>query len=274
MVQARWLVLGAGLLIPFTAQSQTIAGVVVEDGSRTPIAGAIVELRSPDARGAVTAQTDSLGEFQILARRAGIYTLHVTHPGYAGVDSDTLSVNAGETVTIELRMGVAAIPLEPLEVLGRADSRLAGFHQRSRRPGFGRFLTRADIEARPVSRATELLRGMPGVNIVPVRTGRSAPRTQLITMRGGAGECLPTIYVDGIVTHQHAESGVDDFVTPDMLEGVEVYTSAVGAPSPIVPLGSCGVVAFWTRSDGRGKWSWKKLVGGAGAFALLVLIFR
>lgn len=274
MKRVRVLVLSGLLLAPAAAQSQMIHGVVMEDSTREPITGASVELLGLNGNTSLRTQTGSGGAFLLRPRSAGRFIVRLTHPSYAAVDSDTLSVERDETIAIELRMARTAIPLEPLVVIARRHNRLAGFYDRLQRPGSGRFLTRADLEVRPGARATDLLRGMPGIEIVPVRRGLSAATVSLITMRGGSGRCSPTIYIDGIVAKQFVESGVDDFLTPEMLEGMEIYTSSAGAPSPISAQDSCGVVAFWTRSDSLGKWSWLKLAAGAGAFVLMVALTR
>jgi hypothetical protein len=265
----------AGLsLVPTVVQAQTIYGVVVDDSTRTPIAGAIVELLAPGAKIGSTTQTDSAGAFLLRPHRSGSFTLRLRHLAYAPVDSDTLTLRSDESIRIELRMAPTTIPLEPLVVTARSHTMLDGFYERMRRSVAGRFLQRSDIERRPGARSTDLLREMPGVEIVPVRQGMSATSVNLITMGGGLGRCTPTIYIDGMLTKQFPESGVDDLLTPDMLEGVEVYTSVAGVPSPLTPHGSCGVVAFWTRRDGRGPWKWEKLAIGAGAFLLMVLLVR
>jgi hypothetical protein len=268
----RALVVGALLLLPAAAQSQTIHGVVVEDSTRVPIAGAVVELVGVDTAVVASAQSDSVGAFVLRPGRSGKLVVRLSHPSYVAADSITLEIDKDEMIAVELRMGRAALPLEPVIVTTRRDARVAGFYERQRRAGFGQFLTREEIERRPGAQATDLLQEMRGIEIVPVRGGA----IKLITMRGGAGRCQPTIYVDGVRVRQFAESGMDAFLTANTLEGVEVYTSPAGTPAELWPEGSCGVVAFWTRwlPDGGRKWSWLKLVAGLAGFAVLVLLVR
>jgi hypothetical protein len=73
---------------------------------------------------------------------------------------------------------------------------------------------------------------------------------------------------------QLPDSGVDDFIHPQMLEGVEIYPSMAGVPAQFQSLNACGVVAFWTRTDGRRPWNWWKVAGAIGGFALAVLLAR
>jgi hypothetical protein len=268
------LVFGAFLLTSEPAQAQTIRGIVVEDGTRAPIAGALVELVTPDGRSAAAAQTDGGGVFLLRPANPGSFVVRLKHLAYAPLNSDTLRIGRGETVEIEVRLAQTAIPLEPLVVTARRDARLEGFYERQRKRSFGHFMTRQEIERRAGTRTTDLLNMMPGVRIVQVTGPGGMGAVNMITLRGGgSGRCLPTIYVDGMEMKQFPESGVDDFLSPYILEGVEVYTMG-GAPTSIMPRGNCGVVAFWTRMDSRRPWSWKRFAAGLGALAFMFAVTR
>jgi hypothetical protein len=268
------LLLAAIMLAPGLTYGQAVRGVVVEDGTGKPVADATVELKPWREASADTVRTDSLGVFEFQPGRAGAFSLHVMHADYPPLDSDTVSLAPGETLTLELRLARTAIPLEPLIVKARARDRFGGFYERAGRPGFGRFLTREDLGARSRYRTTDLLRGMPGVYVVYSRGRGGIPTVNLVTMRGVAGPCLPAIYVDGMPMQQMPESGVDEFLVPDMIEGVEVYTSFAGVPARFSSLNACGLVAFWTREDTKGPWSWWKLAAGVGGFLLGVFLAR
>lgn len=270
----------ATLLLPAALAGQTIRGSVVEDGTRAPVVGAVVELVGASA---VRARSDSVGGFVLEAPRRGRYGLRVSHPSYTSAGDVALEVGRGETL-VELRLGRSAIPLEPLVVATRGGARLSGFYERMKQPGFGTFVGREEIELRMgTTRATDLLRNIAGVEIVPVKVGESdralAPgplqetiqTKSLITLRGGTGRCMPAIFVDGMAVSQFNDSGVDDILKPEMLEGVEVYTSAAGIPPQFANGSHCGAVAFWTRSDGGAVFTWKRLLRGAPAFALIAL---
>lgn len=256
------------LLVPARAATQTIQGVVVEDEARTPIGGVDVALIAIDGVTAAAAATTDEGDFVVRAPRAGRYTLRFTHIAYRTVDTDTLVLRSGEGVSVEVRMAATVIPVEPLTVTARSNANTAGSHERRRRGGFGRYVTRDEIDRYSGSRTSDLLRNLPGIYLVP------SAGSHMLLMRGGAGRCLPTIYIDGMAVRQFPGSGIDELVHPQMLEGVEVYTGA-SAPPPIHSRTTCGVVAFWTRpGEGTGGWSWRKLGIGAGAFAALILLMR
>lgn len=263
------------LLLARAVSAQTIQGVVVEDSTKRPIVGATVELVRPDGVVAARSISGRVGEFHMQLSAGGQHRLRLTHPSYRAPDSDTLTVAIGESVTLELRMSPAAIPLAPLTVTARVRDAFGGFYKRARAPGFGHFLTREQIERRAGVRATDLLRGVPGILVVPAHDGAGVIPVYLVTMRGTAtGRCLPMLYVDGMPIRQEADGLIDQMLTADMLEGVEVYTSLAGVPPRFQSLESCGVVAFWTRADAYGRWSWWKLAAGVGSFVLAVILLR
>lgn len=262
------------LLVPLAAPAQAIRGVVVEAESRRPIAGALVELCGQDTVPLARALSDSVGVFLLGAGRAGDFTLRLRRVALPATDPVTVRLEPGDTLEIELRVAPRTVTLEPLVVTAERDQQIAGFYERLRRRGFGHFLSREDIEERRIGpHVSELLRTLPGVQVVPGSLGAGLG-DDLIVMRGPVGSCLPTIYIDGMPVAQHAGGGVDAMLTPDMLEGVEVYTTAGTAPATIHARGTCGVVAFWTRRGEGGRWNWTKFVAAAGVLGLLLLLLH
>jgi Carboxypeptidase regulatory-like domain/TonB-dependent Receptor Plug Domain len=254
------------------AQAQVIQGVVIDAVSRAAVAGAEVELLEPRTLQRTWSVTDSAGAFLLTATRAGTYRLRVTHPSYVTYEADSVAVGGGEAVMLEIRLGQAAIPLEPLVVTARRQVAMTGFDER-RKAGFGRFITREDIDRRSAFRTSDLLRNVQGITLRPA--GRSG---SFVLMRGGGtGLCQPAIWVDGILTRQVAGGTIDELLAPNAIEAVEVYTAHGGAPTEYIA-GSCGVILFWTRrgSGGEGEpWQWKKMLIGAGvALVVIVLIAR
>jgi hypothetical protein len=289
----RTTVVLVGLLVaPVAAHAQAIHGVLVEDDTGEAITGAHVELVASDGHTVASTRTGGDGAFLLRLRRAGAFTVRLTHLGYTSVESDTVVVDPHETLSVELRMARAAIPLEPLVVLARADARRAGgFYERMQRPGaVGHFVTRERLERRRGVWITNIVGEVPGVYLRQVFC-HGSPCGHLITMRGmGVGpvrtpphqdepdaspgvaltasdQCAPTIYVDGL----RMEEGetVDAFLRPDNLEGVEIYTRGSSAPYPLLARDACGVVAFWTREDGLSRFTWKKLGAWVGGIAVV-----
>jgi len=266
------------LCVPAGASAQALLGLVREDSSRMPVAGAEVTLFDIDDRQAGTTLTDSVGRFRIGAPSSGRYTIHVTHVAFTRFVSDPVEIGTSETVEIEIRLGRAVIPIEPLVVTARnrETGRLSEFHQRLRQRNFGHFVTRMDLERRAHAHVTDVIRTIPGVTMQSVRArGRSGPERYIVAMRGSPGLCEPALFIDGVRVRQQIDGTIDEMLTPDMLEGVEVYTSTVGAPSQYVQSGTCGVILFWTRQGDTGpKFSWKRLLAGVGAIAAVILILH
>jgi hypothetical protein len=277
---AAWL-----CLWPTVLNAQIVTGSIVEDSARAPIKGAIIEIIGIDRARDGAAVTDSAGAFVIRPRRAGSFVVHVYHPSYISRDSMALQIRPGQLVQLEIRMGRVAIPMEPLVVKTTQGGRLAGFLERARQGGPGIFLTRAQLAERKGGRyTTDLLRGLAGVQVLalapaggsdlaptppPGTSNETMPRTQVIAMDEGATFCEPAIFVDGMRVKQYGDSGVDDLLRPDMIEGVEIYPRSAGAPAEFLTSNQCGVVVFWTRAldDASGKLTWRR-VRLAGLFVL------
>lgn len=266
------LQLGAGAGV---SRAQAVRGIVIEVGTRGPVSAAEVVVLDASSREQGRALTDSVGGFRIRVPGEGRYAVRVTHAAYMTYLSDGFGVGAAETVSVEVRLGQAVVPLDPLVVTARSSTRLAEFHERRTTNAFGRFITREDIERRASPRTTDLLRGMPGVSITPVRVrGRTS---NLISMRGTMGGCEPAIYVDGLPVRQNVQSTMDEILPPDVIAGVEVYTSSAGAPARFTNPTGCGTILFWTRTgdeaEGR-RLTWTRAAVGVAALGLILLLVR
>jgi hypothetical protein len=91
--------------------------------------------------------------------------------------------------------------------------------------------------ARNAFAVTDLLRGMPGVRIVPNRGGET------ILIR----DCTPAVFLDGIPVMSGA-STIRDLIAPVDIGGVEVYNSGMFVPPEFAMYArGCGVVVLWTK---------------------------
>lgn len=272
MAPHRVVILGLSLItvVVAPASAQTIRGVVVDDLTRGPVPGAVIELYLAPQPDTIRTTTNDQGRFTLSVTDAGTYGLRASHPSYLPSEMDSVTIGTGEDLWVELRLGQTAIPLEPLRVQVSRSSHLAGFDER-RRIGLGRYLTRGDIENRKAARISDLLSQTPGV-----RFQRTRSAGMLLTMRSGGANCLPAIWIDDVEVHQNERSTIDDLLRPGVLEAVEIYSSHGAAPRQYVT-GPCGVVLFWTRrsSGGEGNpWQWKRVLAGAGAAIILILLLR
>lgn len=269
------LALAALAAFAAAARAQTISGVVVEDVGHARISGAFVSIERVGGGQGATVTTDSTGAFVAAVGDPGRFVLRVTHPSYTTIVSDTIQVEEEEAVTLELRLAPHAVPLEPLVVTARVNKELREFRLRAARGGFGHFMTRPEVERRHASHVTQLLFGFPGVELAAIPPCRGCSPDYMITMRGGANRCVATVLIDGLAMRQDISLPIDAILTPESLEGVEVYVDPATVPAAlgIVP-SSCGVVAFWTHEPEGGRFSWKRLGITLGIAVVLFMILR
>lgn len=209
----------------------------VRSPTGSPLAGARLLLWGSG----VEVEANDRGEFAMADLPTGTHSLEARQIGYA---PRTVAVNlSGRTpASVDIVLERAEV-LEPVHVFGKASPRrsLSGFLERRERGGFGRFLTREEIERVRAFRTSDVFRHMPGVSVVPTGSFGSA-----ITMRGG---CTPVVYVDGMkLMGGHEE--LDRVLQPSDIAGVEVYTGLAGAP-PQFDGNGCGTVVIWTGAQAR-----------------------
>jgi hypothetical protein len=109
---------------------------------------------------------------------------------------------------------------------------------RRRAKGLGRFVTRAEIEQRHAIHVSDLLQGIPGLQV----TRRGA--TTLLQSTRGVPYCTPAVWVD----RSPLDLDLDASVNPDEVEGIEVYLGAGEAPAEYSGAGNaCGAIVVWTR---------------------------
>jgi len=267
--------------------AQRVTGVVIADGARTPIAGAFVVLLADGGAAAASLLTDSIGGFALDGPGAGGYRLRIERLGYQTYTSPLIPLQRGETISVEVRLGPGAIPLEPIVVTARGGilpGRATEFHARRNHPAHtGTFITREDMEKSGAGgRTSDVLARAPAIALVPVC--RAAPCTTpeyMVRLRGSAGAdmdgvCEPAIFIDGAPVHQTAV-GIDTLIDPVMLEGIEIYSSIASAPIQYTMGNDCGAVLFRTRLAERNTdWSWKRIAAGAAAAVgmAFLIVFR
>ncbi|HLU25292.1 MAG TPA: carboxypeptidase regulatory-like domain-containing protein [Longimicrobiales bacterium] len=270
-----WLTLVAVVALPAVARAQVIRGVVIDEETDTPIAAAAVQLLDRSGNVVAAAMSNSAGTFLISTNRTGPHYIRAIHVAYQEMAPASLELRLNESTVLILKLGRAVHPIEPMVVVGRARGQVAAFRERARHGAFGRFITREELEARPMATGPELLRGLAGVSVVQAGTSG-----HLIYMNRQNGGCLPTIYIDGVMVDQ-SMGPLDSWTRAEVLEGIEIYPGGIGAPYPLMEkrVGSkpgCGVIAFWTREyegDG-GPVRLGRLAKGVGSFVLVTGLLR
>lgn len=226
--------------LPAALAAQVLQGYLRDSGTDEAIPAATIMLVDTDSVSVDAATTDSAGYFSVSATERGEYRLLARRIGYPGTISTALGLGVGDTLQVEFRISAGAVLLDPVVVTGRRrppPPDIAAFYDRAERAIFGTFLTRSEIEQAHAFRASDLLRRIPGVQVLPRQFGASGVR-----IRG----CSPALIVDGV--HARFEQSIDHLVAPLELEGLEVYRSASEVPVEYGGLqGSCGAILIWTR---------------------------
>jgi hypothetical protein len=207
----------------------------VTDTSGVPLSRAEVWLVSVSTLRTIA---DDSGQFELPGLPAGTITLGVRRLGY---ESATFSatLKAGKTHRATFPLTPSVQSLAGVRVQDTASSWLALFDEH-RSMHRGTFITRSDFERQNLRIATDILRRVPGVQIMPTRTG-----TAVVMTRGsGARRCVPQLYV-----HQTPYSGNFDDFTPDDIEALEVYVGISEIPPDLNTMGRpiCAAIVIWTR---------------------------
>lgn len=245
-----------------------VFGSVIDHSTRQPVPLAEILLRRVDGEDVTRRAVDEEGRFGFPLMAAGSYAIEVQALGYHAIH-ETFPIRRVAEVRITVELVPAALELDPIVVVterrGRLD--LAGFNDR-RRTGFGRYITREDIEERNPLYVSDLLRTIPGVRVVPVSGGFG----NSVRLRRG---CRPAVFVDGLRLAAVDDFGIDDLLATQDIEGIEVY-HGIQAPAQYSG-GSCGSIVLWTRAGergpGRGSF-WKRLAIGLGVLTLGFLLTR
>jgi hypothetical protein len=239
------------------AVAQTLQGRVVETGSNLPIDGASIQLVTTDGQVVSATVADESGQFVVSASDGGEYRVRITHIGYRTADLGPVELRDGATTAVVLRLAANAIPLDALTIEAEAllpSLNRVGFYDR-KKLGHGRFIDRHDIERRSPRRATDLLRGLPGVRLVRRQGGFDVALRAggLVTFSVRADDvCYPPVFLDGIVVSHSKAAASDrldlDSILPGDIEGIEVYSGPAQVPPQYGGAHSgCGVVLSWTR---------------------------
>ena len=259
-----------------------IQGTASRSGSGAPVVGARVALRGT----AWGTESDSTGHFALVDLPPGDYVLELFHGRLPGPVSQDVAVRAGESLQVGIEVPLAAavstspraglmdrpasrgddvpadtatevVSIAGLEVeVERSPSLVtAGFYER-RKGGQGQYLDRSDIDERNATLSDDLLEGIPGVRVVRVghRRGLNLEGNRVTTFGRASGEvCSPSVWIDDVQVVMGGRDEVvelDVLIRPDLIEGIEVYTSSSRIPVRFNVNAMCGVIVVWTRGSG------------------------
>lgn len=258
---------------PLRPGEQFVYGRLLDDENSQPIPQGLVRLMGTSGSTAATTLSDDDGVFWLVSPSAGTYRLQAERIGYKTSTGPELHLMPGDTIALDFYLSMEAVLLNPIVV--RATARplgarydltgMEGFlrrHARFSASGAGEFLTRDSIAG--YERWTGSMQQIMMTSMMSVRMVSDS--TERVELRGG---CLsPVYFVDGVAVPPDYPIWS---ITPDMLEGVEVYVRPHIPPEFLQGGFPCGVVALWSRKapDLRSEVpAWRKVLIGMGVLGI------
>jgi len=177
--------------------------------------------------------------------RQGEYVLNVSYIGYRA-KSIAVTVKAGEVVNDRAELSPAMIELGEIEVI-------ADQNRISTATNSVITIDVQQIQDRPIDSITDVIRGLPGINLLPA--GGLVGQNVNVRMRGSGlltQVNQPLVYVDGFLV-----SSIED-VNPAVIERIEILRG-ISAVTLYDSTASTGVVQITTkkRKIGRPRFSFK-----------------
>jgi hypothetical protein len=255
----RGILLSAALLLavaatPCAALAQVrLAGTVVEENSGLAIPDARVEILDLERRVRKVVYTDETGRFSTEVRELPGYRVRALRVGFQPNNTPILWTDGHSVIQIELRLDRNNVLLAPMEVVARSrrmPSPVFESFRARQASGLGFYITRADIERRHPGSVSDLLAGIPGVRLESSSVNGMRRAVYMSRALSGPRDCPAQIFIDGF--HWNRGSGyglvIDDAVSPEAIEGIEVYRGLSSVPAEfLTPDSHCGVIAIWTK---------------------------
>lgn len=254
---------------PARMRGGRVTGTVVSYVGSRPVSGAQVSI--PDS---AHTRANDRGEWTLTDAPLGTRMLEVRAVGYFP-ERRAVDIVAGAP-PIRTALSTMQSVLDTMEVrASRLSLNKTGFEER-RRSGMGRYVTPEDVARRQPLVITDLFRMVPGLHVEPTSLGET-----MIFMRSPFAErCRPGIYLNGHYVGNLSASGIDDYVNPDEVAGIEIYTGGMIPPQFSTGMSGgvsgepCGSIVMWTRLSTKPaiRTSWKKRAAIGVGLAGLVLL--
>ncbi len=228
------------------AQQQTasaaVAGTVTAAQTGEPLMGVQVVIRGTRRWGI----TNQDGAFHLAALKPGPYVIEFRHPNRAPIVYN-LTLEADKTTELSIRLDTRTVALPEVVIEGKETqpaAKMTDFFSRKAAGHGGYFITRKDIEERQPRVLSDMMRRVPGLR-VDCDFG-SCQVTTFTEARRIMGGCPIQYFLDGVPF-----TGDVDELTPDQVEGIEIYRGSSSVP-PQFNTGTsmCGVIAVWSRVPG------------------------
>lgn len=232
--------------------SSAILGTVASSDGGAPLAFARVNVMGTKT----TTLSRANGAFTVAPVAAGTYVLQVRLEGYATILT-AVTVDTGDTVSITVTLAPAAIPLAPVEITTKPAPKppqMEGFEER-RAHAQGHFFNREEIVRMQPRKFTDVLRRVPGVQMQhvsgPYEQGEAVRMSRTIGVMG-ARPCPVLYYVNGSPFPVAGDLPIDQYINPDEVAAVEVYSGMSQIPSEFNSTNHnarCGVIVIWTLAS-------------------------
>lgn len=250
---------------PVSAQTGTIVGRVIDANSGRPVPTAQVAIVGTQ----IGALVDAEGRFRIERAPVGTREVRAIRIGYQNA-SATVTVVAGQSVSVELRMAETAIGLDEIVVTGTAGQ--------TRRRAIGNAVSTVSastvMEKTPVMNITEVLQAKtPGLTLMPGSgTAGTGANFRLRGAKSVYANTQPVVYVDGVRIRSGGLGNFDvfgqntsalDAINPADIESIEV----IKGPAAATLYGAeaaAGVIQIITKKGRPGAVSWDARVEYGG----------
>lgn len=246
-VRAPWTLVLALFAAPLSAQQPTVVTGAVSDSAGQPLSG--VEVFVGSAR--TPALTNDRGIYSVADVPRGRVWVSARRIGFAPTRRSA-TIQRGRTTTLDLEMTPLPLILDELVVRasGMHLTHLSDFWRRSRM-GWGRFLTRDDIDRRRPTQLSQLVRiYLPNGVFQSFDHETYDPffRQSLGFSRFSRPRCAPALSVNGGYPMEGWR--VDDLAVNDV-EALEVFRPGMQVPFEFTSswrAADCGLVVAWLRS--------------------------
>ena len=221
-------------------EAQTTAVLI---GSVRDTAGAAISLAQLSI-GSVRVLSDSAGRFTFASLPAGSVLISIRRLGF---EPDSARVEVGQGRVDSVHFTLVMLPGKLPGIVADAEAeerlRLADFYRHRDAGNGGYFFNRRELNATRVFRVSDVVRRVPGVRLIPDRSGR----LQLRMAR--SLNCAPDVWIDGL----RAEGMNIDDVSLQDVQALEIYRGPAGLPPEYnnrLGRPGCGAVVIWTRLPG------------------------
>jgi hypothetical protein len=225
----KWLMLALALIavligVPASAQ-ETTAGIqgTVRDATGGSVAGATVEVASPNLIGTRKVETDEAGSYRIAALPPGTYTMTVTAKGFRTSRQGGIDLTVGRMPSLDVKLEVGAVA-ETVEVTGEAplvdltQSKVAVTVQHE------------VIDNLPKGRSFQsIIPFAPGARGEPLQSGSTSGTVTGGFQIDGASDSENVYMADGVNITNIQNGGVGKDFQMDFIQEVQVKTSSFEA---------------------------------------------